>query len=68
MIIISEDHEFIDAMSLSKPIIPLNAFTLLAAAPLRGERPSLTLSIRDHRFKPETLEIPAGQKIRIIAR
>lgn len=39
---------------------------LLVAASARAAAPELTLVIRDHLFFPATLEIPAGQKVRII--
>ncbi len=39
------------------------AFALItAAAAASGE---YTLTIKDHKFSPETLEIPAGQKVKI---
>ncbi len=44
---------------------------VLAAAPLapaRAEDPAFTLTIKDHRFDPATIEVPAGQKIRLTVR
>lgn len=37
----------------------------LAAAPAWADDPSFALTIRNHRFEPETLEIPAGQKVEL---
>jgi len=34
----------------------------LAALPTRAETPALFLKIRDHRFSPAELQIPAGEK------
>ena len=39
---------------------------LLLAASTRAAAPELTLVIRDHLFFPATVEIPAGQKVRLI--
>lgn len=36
-------------------------------APARAEDP-IVLTIKDHRFDPETLEIPAGQKVKLLVR
>lgn len=43
-------------------IFILTASTAAAAEDVQAYR----LTIRDHRFQPETLEIPAGQKVRIL--
>jgi plastocyanin len=40
----------------------------LAASGGHAEEPGFTLSIRDHRFEPAELEIPAGQKIKLTVR
>ena len=41
--------------------------SLLAVAPLAAaaDTPEFTLTIKDHRFEPAELAIPAGQKVRI---
>lgn len=42
--------------------------TLLLTAPVAAAEPdahSVTLTLKDHRFTPEQLEVPAGRKIRI---
>ena len=33
------------------------------AAPAAAQEPAYTLTIKDHRFEPSELEVPAGQKI-----
>ncbi len=42
------------------------AFVAMGAAAALAETPQdYTLTIKDHKFTPETLEIPAGQKVKI---
>ena len=41
-------------------------FPMLIATSARAAAPELTLVIRDHLFFPSTLEVPAGQKVRIL--
>ena len=36
-----------------------------SASALSGESPSYTLTLKDHRFTPATLAIPAGARVRI---
>lgn len=44
----------------------LTALVFWAAQPaLAADLPELTLTIRDHKFEPAELVIPAGQKVRI---
>lgn len=38
------------------------------AGPARAETPTYTLSIKDHKFDQTVLEIPAGQKVKLIVR
>ncbi|MDB5813033.1 MAG: hypothetical protein JWN23_150 [Rhodocyclales bacterium] len=38
------------------------------AAPVRADEDSLVLIIRNHRFEPQTLEIPADKKVKLIIR
>ena len=38
---------------------------LLAAGAAAADTPSFTLTIRNHRFEPTELEVPAGQKIEL---
>jgi hypothetical protein len=42
------------------------AFGLAHAPPALAEEPSFSLKIQDHRFVPEVLEVPAGQRFRLI--
>jgi hypothetical protein len=39
---------------------------ILVATSAQAAAPELTLVIRDHLFFPSTLEVPAGQKVRIL--
>ena len=39
-----------------------------AAAPVLAEEENYVITIKDHRFDPETLEVPAGQKIKLVVR
>ncbi len=48
--------------------IPLFAVALLClAVPAMAEEP-LHLTIKDHKFQPERIEIPAGTKIKLLVR
>src|SRR5690349_25036762 len=38
------------------------------APPAHGEEPTYTLTIKDHRFAPTELEIPAGKKIALVVK
>lgn len=38
----------------------------LTAAPIVAAEPEFTLTIKDHVFTPATLEVPVGQKIKLI--
>lgn len=38
----------------------------LTAAPAAAAEPEFTLTIKDHQFTPATLEVPVGQKIKLI--
>lgn len=47
-------------------IIMLAVAVLVLAAPFaRAEDAAYTLTIKNHKFTPDTLEIPAGQKVKI---
>jgi len=41
---------------------------LLFGSSLRADEGNYTLTLRDHRFAPETIEIPAGQKVKLLVR
>lgn len=38
------------------------------AVPAAAEEPSVVISIKDHRFDPEQVEVPAGQRVKIVFR
>ena len=42
------------------------AILLLLSGTVLGADPEFTLVIQDHRFQPEELTVPAGQKIKLI--
>lgn len=44
----------------------LSAFTFSAQA--SDEVPVYTLSIKEHKFNPDTLEIPAGKKVKLVVK
>ncbi len=46
-------------------IIPASLMLALAA-PTRAEPPEYRLVIKNHRFEPATLAVPAGQKIKLV--
>ncbi len=50
-----------------KAFVALGLFSLLAASPAMAEEAGLnpSLVIKDGRFNPETIEVPAGKKIRL---
>ncbi len=41
---------------------------VLAATPAQATDPSFTIIIRDHRFEPARIEVPAGQKLLLVVR
>ena len=51
-----------------KYIVPRLILLLLFAVPLsaRSGPPVITLEIRDHLFFPDTIEIPANQKVKLL--
>jgi len=51
-------------------VLLLGAGALLAPGPsrARAEDPSFPLTIREHRFEPAELQVPAGVKVRLIVR
>jgi heme/copper-type cytochrome/quinol oxidase subunit 2 len=48
-------------------VLPLTAVLPMAAG-AAAEEPSYTLVIKDHRFQPTEIEIPAGQKIALLVK
>jgi plastocyanin len=41
---------------------------LLFGSPLRADQENYTLTLKDHHFAPETIEVPAGQKVKLLVR
>jgi hypothetical protein len=65
------------AIRRSAPRLPLGAAVAAAlgaalwtsaTVPARAEPEVFTLTIKDHRFDPEMLEIPAGKKVKVLVR
>jgi hypothetical protein len=53
-------------MTLNR-LLPVLAIGFLAiAAPAIAAEPEMALSIKDHRFEPAELKVPAGQRIRLV--
>jgi|SRR5579859_1657565 len=49
-----------------KKLIPFAYAALVFAAPAAAVAPSaITLTLRDHRFTPAAITVPAGQKVRV---
>ena len=44
------------------------ALALCAVPQARAEDPKFTIVIKDHKFEPSRLEVPAGQKIQLVIR
>ena len=44
------------------------ASTLLISAPAMAEVPSYTLTLKDHKFTPETIEAPADTKFKLVVK
>jgi plastocyanin len=42
--------------------------SLAVAAPVLADSPDVVIAIKDHKFVPDTVPIPAGQKVRIVVR
>lgn len=38
------------------------------AGPARADMPTFEISIKDHKFEPATVEIPAGQKVKLVVK
>src|SRR4051794_28722546 len=50
-----------------RPFVLAAAFVLASVAPAAwaADVPSFTLTIKDHKFEPTELQVPAGQKIEL---
>jgi hypothetical protein len=49
-------------------LLPLAVIVVLWGTFLASAAEELTLIIRDHRFEPAVLEIPAGKKVRLVVK
>ena len=49
-------------------LAPASLLCLLFAAPATAQDLSFTLTIRDHRFDPQELSVPAGRKFRLVVK
>jgi len=53
---------------ITAAILAVALFAAVPAVPVRAEDPAFILTIKDHRFDPATIEIPAGQKVKLTVR
>lgn len=51
-----------------KRLLPLALAAFLPAVAFADDVPTHTLTIKEHRFTPETLEIPADTKVKLIVK
>ncbi|MEK6745782.1 MAG: cupredoxin domain-containing protein [Pseudomonadota bacterium] len=49
-------------------IIMLTTALAIFSTPAFAETPVFEIAIKDHKFNPATLEIPAGQKVKLIVK
>lgn len=52
----------------TRVLAPLLLLTAFFAGTANAELPEFELIIRDHQFEPSTLEVPAGQRVKIIVK
>ncbi|CAL1240633.1 cupredoxin domain-containing protein [Candidatus Methylocalor cossyra] len=53
--------------SLRSVLVALTGF-LWVASPVAGAAEDYTLTIKDHRFSPAELQVPAGRKIKLVVK
>jgi len=53
-------------MRIAPAAVALALLAAVSAAPARADDPSFTLIIKDHKYSPETLEVPANVKLKLI--
>ncbi len=60
----------ISSPQMLKPLLWLNLvwLGLLTAVPAEAQDLSFTLTIRDHRFDPQELSVPAGKKFKLVVK
>lgn len=51
-----------------KKIITLSVILAAFSAPALAETPIFEIAIKDHKFNPATLEIPAGKKVKLLVK
>jgi len=56
----------VERLSLSTTIAASVALAALAVSAAQAAAPEFTLVIKDHKFTPTELAVPAGQKIRLV--
>jgi plastocyanin len=49
-----------------KKIVSLALFSCIVATPAFAEAPKFEIIIKDHQFSPAALEIPSGQKVKLV--
>lgn len=47
-------------------IMKLASILVIISAPALAETQSFDLVIKDHKFSPDTIEVPAGQKVKLL--
>ena len=52
-------------MRFAKTLLPAFALAVAATAAAAADVPEFTLTIKDHKFEPAELIVPAGQKVKI---
>jgi plastocyanin len=55
-------------MSLPRVLFALPAAFLIAGTALAAETPEFGLAIRNHRFEPAELKVPAGVRVKLVVR
>ena len=60
--IVDNDSHLLTAMKISRILLTLAFVPLFASA----ADPEITLVIKDHRFAPSEVKVPAGQKVKLI--
>ncbi len=51
-----------------KKITMITAALMMISAPVFAEVPVYEITIKDHKFSPDKLEIPAGQKVKLLVK
>lgn len=56
---------YYEGQTMKKNLLIAASFAFIASAAL-ADTPEFALSIKDHKFIPDTLEIPAGTKVKLV--